>query len=457
MSKDFSVIILAAGNSTRMQSSLTKVLHPVGGMPMIEHVVKAAQSLKPKNICLVLGHQKEKVEEQLASYQNLQFCLQKERLGTGHALSVGLKALKNPAKKILVLSGDVPLLTAATLKKIIRNQNSSKASGDGLTLLSAHLENPYGYGRILRQDKKVISIIEEKNANFEQKKISEINAGVYFFDCAWLADNLKKIKRNSLKKEYYLTDLVEIAASQNLPIRSVLLKNFWEILGANTRAELAQLNQIFYQQKNEALLSSGVSLQDPDYTYVEASVKIGQDSYVESGVQLKGNTQIGKEVYLEAGSVLKNCRIGDKVHIRAYSYLEDCSIDSEAIVGPFARVRPGSKVMKAARVGNFVEIKNTQLGKGSKANHLTYLGDCSVQENVNIGAGTITCNYDGKNKFKTQIGAGSFIGSDSQLVAPVKIGKGSYVAAGTTVTQDVPDGKLAIARVPQKNIRRIIK
>ncbi len=456
MTQDISIVILAAGNSTRMKSQVTKVLHPVGGIAMIEHVVQTAQSLKPKNITLVLGHQKDKIKAQLSSYKGLHFAHQKERKGTGHALQVGLKSIQSPAKKTLVLSGDVPLLSLATLKKLLNTFKKDKQKSV-ITLLSAKLKDPYGYGRILREGKKMTAIIEEKNATSIQKQILEINAGVYLFDHAWLFSNLKKIKANPIKKEYYLTDLVCIASSQNQTITSVLLKDEREILGANTRTELATLNQIFYQKKNYELLSSGVNIQSPSTTFIESSVKIGADSYLESGVQLKGTTQIGKEVYIETGSILNNCRVQDKVHIRAYSYLENCEVSSQAIIGPFARIRPGSTIQQGARIGNFVELKNTQIGKGSKANHLTYLGDCVVKENANIGAGTITCNYDGKQKYQTLIESNAFIGSDTQLIAPVKIGKGAYVAAGTTVTQNVPPKKLAISRVKQKNIDKKMK
>jgi bifunctional UDP-N-acetylglucosamine pyrophosphorylase/glucosamine-1-phosphate N-acetyltransferase len=317
------------------------------------------------------------------------------------------------------------------------------------------LPDPTGYGRVVRDFQgKVIGIVEEKNAGSSERQINEINAGVYRVEAGFLRRALPKIKRDPVKKEYYLTELVTQALAQGRYPQAHSVADAHEVLGANTRAELAYLNQNVRSALAAFHLANGVGMEDPGSVFLDYGVKIGSDSFLGAGVHLKGDTRLGSGVLVEAGCILKNCRIGNGVTLKAYSYLEDCEVLSDAVIGPFARVRPGSIIEGAARVGNFVELKKTRLGRGSKVNHLSYLGDAVVGKDVNVGAGTITCNYDGKRKYATVIADGVFIGSDSQLVAPVKIGKRAYVGAGTTVTKDVPAGALVTSRVPQKNARR---
>lgn len=447
--KGLSVIVLAAGNSTRLKSRLTKVLHPLCGRPLIDYVLDTAQSVQPRKIAVVLGNDRDKVEARLRGRKGLVFAQQKERRGTAHAVQVGLKALGNFSGHVLILSGDVPLLRPETLKRLLR-----LGAARPLSLVTSVVANPFGYGRILRDGEgRIYGIVEEKNASPEERQINEINAGIYCAEAGFLRKALAQIRPDPVKKEYYLTDVVGCAARQGIPVHSVSVSDGAEILGVNTRGELAYLQKIRNQELVGAHLENGVGMQDPDAVYVDAGVKIGEDSFLSAGVHLIGNTRLGKGCVVGPGCVLIDATVGDGVTLKAYTHLEDCQVKAGAVVGPYARVRPGSLIDAEAHVGNFVELKKTRLGKGSKANHLSYLGDAVIGKGVNVGAGTITCNYDGKNKFQTVLADGVFIGSDTQLVAPVKVGKGAYVGAGTTVTRDVPPGALAISRVPQKNIQ----
>ena len=447
------IIVLAAGNSTRLKSNLTKVMHPIAGRPMIDYVLQVARDLKPEKICMVLGMDREKIVNHLRGQRDLVFAHQKERLGTAHAVQTGLKALGNISGEVVILSGDVPRLRFKTLKDL--PQVSSTAP---LALLTAVLPNPQGYGRILRDSHgQIFGIVEEKNATPEERQINEVNAGVYRVEAGFLKRAIAKIKKDPIKKEFYLTELVSQAIAEKIPVLSFAVENSQEILGANTRAEMAYLNQLVNQEIVAYHLSQGVGMQDPNTIYIDAMVKLGADTFLGAGVQLLGPTIVGKGCQIEAGSILKNSKIGDEVQVKAYSYLEECVVQSKAVIGPFARLRPETVVAEEAHVGNFVELKKTRLGKGSKANHLSYLGDSIIGAKVNIGAGTITCNYDGKKKYRTTIGDGVFIGSDTQLVAPVKVGKNAYIGAGTTVTKNVPAGSLAVSRVPQKNVSRYSK
>ncbi len=447
------VIILAAGDATRLKSKRSKVMHPICGRPMVDYVLEAAFSLRPKRVALVLGHDRETVLAHLKGKKGLIFAHQRERLGTGHAAHVGLKALGVGNGRVLILSGDVPLLTGTTLKKLQHLGGTTP-----LALLTAVLPNPRGYGRIMRNlEGEIEGIVEEKNATPEQRQVNEINAGVYLVDAGFLKNALPKIKRDPIKKEFYLTEIVAQAVAKKNRVQNLSVADPFEILGVNTRAELAYVNQRMRSDLVADHLERGVGMQDPDTVYVDHGVKIGPDSFLGAGVQLLGKTQIGPDVSIETGCILKNCVVKERAELRAFSYLEDCEIRVEARIGPFARIRPGSVVERTARVGNFVEVKKTYLGKGSKANHLSYLGDATIGKNANIGAGTITCNYDGKRKNRTILGDEVFVGSGTQLVAPVKVGKGAYIGAGTTVTRDVPAGSLAVSRTPQKNLRRSSK
>lgn len=444
------VLILAAGDSTRLKSKLSKVMHSLCGRPMIDYVLEVSRTLRPKKIALVLGYDRKTVQEHLRGGRDLVFAHQRERLGTAHATGIGLKALGVTSGKILILNGDVPLLKSATLRKLIM-----AGAKTPLAFLTAVLPNPGGYGRILRDvNGQVRGIVEEKNASPTQKQLNEINAGIYLVDVAFLQKALKKIKKDPVKKEFYLTEIVFQAVQSGFFPSALTVDDPHEVLGANTRSEMAFLNQMVRWALNANHLAGGVGMQDPDSTYIDYDVRIGADTFLASGVQLLGKSKIGKGVTLEAGCILKDTQVGDGVTLKAYSYLEECRIQSGATVGPFARIRPESVVGEGARVGNFVELKKTRMGKGSKANHLAYLGDTTVGKKANIGAGTITCNYDGKKKFRTVISDGAFIGSNAQLVAPVRVGKGAYVGAGTTVTRNVPPGALATSRVPQKNVKK---
>lgn len=447
-----SVIVLAAGNSTRLKTSTAKVMHPICGRPMLDFVLDAAEALKPKKIAVVAGFGKDEVAEHLKARKTKGvrhlMVHQKERLGTAHAVKVGLKALGSPKGRILILSGDVPLIQAATLKAF-----GQRVPETALGLVTALLPDPFGYGRILRDERgEVQGIVEEKDASDSQRQINEINGGIYLVPASFLSKAIGKIGRNARTKEYYLTDLIALAVAEGLEIQAMALPDPHEILGANTRGELAFLNQYTQGLILAQHLERGVGMQDPDGIHVDAGVKIGSDTFLYSGVQLWGETKVGAACVIEPGCVLKDVTLGAGVTVKAYSYLESCQVQAQATVGPFARVRPESVVGAGAKVGNFVELKKTRLGAGAKANHLSYLGDAKIGKAANIGAGTITCNYDGWNKFETHIGEGAFIGSDSQLVAPVKVGKGAYVASGTTVIKGVPAGALAVARVPQRNV-----
>ncbi len=446
------IIVLAAGNSTRLKSEKTKVLHPICGRPMLDYVLAAAKSLKPKSIALVLGHGRESVVEHLkvqGAHKNfLKLAHQKERRGTAHAAMTGLKALGSISGRVLILSGDVPLIETATLRALLRI-TGKKALG----LVTALLPDPQHYGRILRDETgRIYGIVEEKNANAAQRQINEINAGIYCVQADFLKASLKKIRANAKTKEFYLTDLVSLAIQSDRDVAAHSLSNPHEIMGANTRAELAFLNLYAQDLLVGNHLAHGVGMQDPDGVYVDFGVKIGADSYLGSGVQLLGNTRIGTGCTIEPGCILHDSVLGNGVTVKAYSYLESCQVKARATLGPFARVRPDSVIGEGAKVGNFVELKKTHLGAGAKANHLSYLGDTKVGRGANIGAGTITCNYDGWHKFVTVIGDDAFIGSDTQLIAPVQVGKGAYVASGTTVTKRVPPGALAVSRVPQRNV-----
>ena len=453
MATPLAIIILAAGNSTRLKSRLTKVLHPIAGLPMIDYVLKASRALRPQEIVLVLGNDREKIIEHLKDQKDLSYAHQQERLGTAHATQIALQKLKMKQGQVLILSGDVPGLRVSTLKRLLKFQPQSP-----LALVTAVLSEPYGYGRILRDAAgDFYGIVEEKNADAGQKLLNEINTGIYRAEINFLRQALAQVKKDPIKKEYYLTDIVALAHAAEQSVPTIQVEESIEILGANTRAELAYLNTLFREEIVRRHLAQGVGMEAPDSVWIDAEVKIGADTFLEPNVYLRGKTQMGSACRIESGCVLRDVQLSSEVHLRAYSHLEDCKVASKAVIGPFARIRPGSRIAEEAHVGNFVELKKTQLGPGSKANHLSYLGDAKIGRKVNIGAGTITCNYDGKNKYPTTIADEVFIGSDTQLVAPVKLGQGAYVGAGTTVTKNVPAKALAISRTAQKNLPNYIK
>jgi bifunctional UDP-N-acetylglucosamine pyrophosphorylase / glucosamine-1-phosphate N-acetyltransferase len=442
------LVVLAAGKGTRMKSGLPKVLHAAAGLALIEHVLRTADTLAPSSVVIVVGHQAEAVQAALAGRPNLRFARQEPQLGTGHALLQAEQALAGATGTVVLLSGDVPLLTPATLQALV---NRHVESGAAATVLTAMVADPTGYGRIERRDGGISAIVEDKDASLEQRQIREINSGIYAFDLHPLFGALKQIGAANVQGEYYLPDLVRIYRDRGLTVATVTLDDPQEILGVNSRQDLAEITARLRIRTNDALMASGVTLIDPATAYIGTEVAIGPDTVIHPNVYLEGRTSIGSGCEIQCGVRITNSALADDVFVNSYCVIIDSRIERGAEVGPFARLRPASLVREGAHVGNFVELKKTTLGRGSKASHLAYLGDAVIGEKVNIGAGTITCNYDGRKKHQTTIEDGAFIGSDSQLIAPVTVGKGAYVAAGSSITENVPAGSLAIARGKQIN------
>jgi bifunctional UDP-N-acetylglucosamine pyrophosphorylase/glucosamine-1-phosphate N-acetyltransferase len=437
------VVVLAAGQGTRMKSSLPKVLHRVPGGTMLDRVVRTANELSPASQTIVIGHGAEAVRLHLKGRTDIQFALQEPQLGTAHALLQTAPLLAGKTGTLVLLSGDVPLLRASTLRTLVTHHCGSKAAA---TVVTATLERPFGYGRIVRVDGEVARIVEERDASPAERQIREINSGIYAFDMAPLFEALSGIASQNAQGEYYLTDLVAIYRRRRMPVKSVLVDDAQEVRGINSRTELAEVSRLVRQQKNEELMASGVTLIDPAATYIEPDVEVGADTVIHPGVILEGRTRVGSACEIHAHVTIADSEIGDNVTIKSFSYITGSRIDAGAQVGPFAHLRPDTIVGEGAKIGNFVELKKTTLGAKSKANHLSYLGNATIGTNVNVGAGTITCNYDGEHKHETVIEDGAFIGSDTQLIAPVRVGKGAYVAAGSSITADVPAGALGIAR-----------
>jgi bifunctional UDP-N-acetylglucosamine pyrophosphorylase/glucosamine-1-phosphate N-acetyltransferase len=442
------VVVLAAGKGTRMKSSQPKVLHRVAGLSLIEHVLRAAAAVAPKNIVVVVGHGAEDVRRAIADRRGLRFALQEPQLGTGHALLQAEPLLAGARGTLLMLSGDVPLLKGETVAELVRTHQREAAAA---TVLTARVPEPEGYGRIVRHGGQIAAIVEHRDASDEQRRIDEINSGVYAFDIEPLFGALKEIGASNAQGEYYLPDLVRIFRARNLKVGTVTVDDPREVLGVNSRRELADVAAIINRQRNDALMASGVTLEDPLTVYVGPDVTIGPDTVIHPNVYLEGKTTIGDRCEIHSGVRIVDSTIGDGVVINNFCVIFSSSVARGAQVGPFARIRPDTKVGEEVHIGNFVELKKTSIGKGSKAPHLSYLGDATIGERVNVGAGTITCNYDGTAKHPTIVEDGAFIGSDSQLVAPVRIGKGAYVAAGSSITEDVPPGALAITRGKQTN------
>ncbi len=440
------VVILAAGKGTRMRSDLPKVLHKVANKPMVEHVIDTARSLKPEAINLIYGHGGEQLQKTIQG-DDLTWVEQREQLGTGHAVQQVIPYLKDD-EKVVILYGDVPLLTESTLIKLLTATQTTE-----LGLLTMTLDDPNGYGRIVRNtDKQVTGIVEQKDANAEQLAIQEVNTGIMIADGAKLKAWLENLSNDNAQKEYYLTDIVAMAAEQGVTIATAQPDATYEVEGANNRQQLAQLERAFQRRQADELMTQGVTLIDPARFDCRGKLTVGNDVTFDINVVIEGDVTIGNNVTVEPNCVIKDATIGDNTVIRANSHIEGAAVAKNCKVGPFARLRPGAELANEAQVGNFVEMKKSRLGKGSKASHLTYLGDAQVGEYANIGAGTITCNYDGVNKFLTEIGDGAFIGSNSSLVAPVKIGNNATVGAGSVVTREVADEELAVARGKQRNI-----
>lgn len=430
-----------------MKSSLSKVLHGLCGRPVISYPLDLAKQVGSKQTLVVVGHQADQVKAMIHPFfPTVQFVMQEQQKGTGHAVQKALPQIDPRVEYVLILCGDAPLLQISALRALLQ-----LAQGRMVTLLSAYAENPTGYGRLVREENtgRLLRIVEEKDCDVGQKQIREVNAGVYVIKTSFLHQALQKITPANVQKELYLTDVVAQAAQQREV--GVLSVPFVEIQGVNDRADLASAAQVMRQRINQIHMKQGVTLTNPETTYIDADVTIGADTELGPGVTLRGKSRIGTGCMVDAGCILENTIVEDNCHIKPYTVMVESQIHAAAQVGPFSHLRPQSVVGSLARVGNFVEMKKTILGQGSKANHLSYLGDATIGSHVNIGCGTITCNYDGIAKYPTVIEDGAFVGSDTQLVAPVVVGKDAFVAAGTTVTQDVPPGALAISRAPQVN------
>ena len=440
-------VILAAGKGTRMRSALPKVLHKLSGRSMLGHVVAAVESLGKAKKIIVTGHGAEQVEQQFKSPTTI-FAQQKEQLGTGHAVHMAVPELCSDAV-VIVLYGDVPLIRPATIQKILAVVTEST-----MGLLTINLDQPTGYGRIVRNTKgDITEIIEQKDASVEQLKITEVNTGVLALQSSQLSDWLPKITNNNAQGEYYLTDLVAIAREAGVEIISVNPESATEVEGVNNRVQLSQLERAHQRQLAEVLMESGTSLADPARFDQRGELSAGTDNFIDINCVFNGSVTIGSNVSIGANCQISDSTIGDGVSILPNTIIESSVVGDRAVVGPFARLRPGTKMESDTKVGNFVETKKTLVGKGSKINHLSYVGDAQLGENVNIGAGTITCNYDGVSKHKTDLGDGVFVGSNSTLVAPIKVDKGGFIAAGSTVTTEVPSDSLAVGRAKQRNIK----
>lgn len=445
---DLHLVVLAAGKGTRMKSGVPKVLHRAAGLPLIEHVLRTAGRLRPASVVVVVGHQADTIRDALTERLGLAFAVQEPQLGTGHALLQAEPLLRGATGTLILLSGDVPLLRSETVERLVRTHQERSAAA---TVLTALVDDPDGYGRVVRAAGEISAVVEHKDASPAEREIREVNSGIYAFDLTALFDALRSIGSANAQREYYLPDLVKIYRERGLRVETVRLDDPDEILGVNSRKELAHVATILKSRKNEELMAAGVTLVDPATSYIDPDVTIGEDTIVHPGVFLEGNTRIGSRCEIHSGVRLVNTTVDDEAVIYNFCVIIDSHVASGAQVGPFAHLRPLSHVGEQAKVGNFVELKKTHLGRGSKASHLTYLGDTTVGEKVNIGAGTITCNFDGTTKNPTVIEDGAFIGSDSQLIAPVRVGKGAYVAAGSSITEDVPAEALAIGRGKQVN------
>jgi len=445
MAMALNVVILAAGKGTRMRSDLPKVLHPIAHKSMVQHVIDTAHSIGSDAIQLVYGYGADKLQTSLGE-QQLNWVLQAEQLGTGHAVAQAIPNIAD-SDTVLILYGDVPLIQASTLEALlaVRPEN-------GVAILTVNLANPMGYGRIVREQGKVVGIVEQKDANAEQLAINEINTGIMAVPGKQLKTWLSRLSNNNAQGEYYLTDIIAMAHADGVAIDTAQPQSAIEVEGANNRVQLAQLERAYQAREAEKLMLAGANLRDPSRIDIRGEVTVGMDVMVDVNVIFEGKVVIGNNVSIGAGAILIDCEIADNAEIKPYSIIEGAKLGVAASAGPFARLRPGAELKQDAHIGNFVEVKKAVIGVGSKAGHLAYLGDAIIGDGVNIGAGTITCNYDGANKHLTVIEDNVFVGSDTQLVAPVTIGKGATLGAGSTITRDVGEDELVITRVKQKHL-----
>jgi bifunctional UDP-N-acetylglucosamine pyrophosphorylase/glucosamine-1-phosphate N-acetyltransferase len=439
------VVILAAGMGKRMQSALPKVLHPLAGKPLLSHVIDTARALSPATLCVIYGHGGDMVPQLLDS-PDIAFARQEPQLGTGHAVMQALPHLVDDMPT-LVLYGDVPLTTARSLQRLLDIANKNK-----LAILTVELDDPTGYGRIVRENGNIVRIVEQKDANPAERSIREINTGIMVAPTARLKQWLTTLSNDNSQGEYYLTDIVARAVADGVPVVSAQPDAVWETLGVNSKVQLAELERIHQRNIANTLLEQGVTLADPARIDVRGSLSCGRDVSIDVGCIFEGRVELADNVTIGAHCVIKNARIAQGAVIKPFCHIEDATVGAESMIGPYARLRPGTELAEDVHIGNFVEVKNSQIAAHSKANHLTYVGDSTVGSRVNIGAGTITCNYDGVNKLRTVIEDDVFIGSDSQLVAPVRVGKGATLGAGTTLTTDAPAGKLTVSRARQMTI-----
>jgi bifunctional UDP-N-acetylglucosamine pyrophosphorylase / glucosamine-1-phosphate N-acetyltransferase len=444
----FAVLIMAAGKGTRLKSRRAKVLHEIAGKPLLAHVIKAAQQVVPSSdIYVVVGHQEQAVRAAVDS-TGVQFVSQPEQRGTGHAVMCSREAIQE-YQNVLVLSGDVPLIHADTIAALREFHTENQAA---MTILTAEPADPTGYGRVLRASagsNRVTAIVEQKALTPAQNKIGEINSGIYAFSTAPLFANIDRLSTDNAHREFYLTDMAALLVRARANVVALKAADPAEVLGANTLAELASLDAELRMRKCHELMASGVSIYRPDTCVIDPDVEIGPDTIIEPFVQVLGASRIGSDCRIRSFSIISDSRIADRVLVRPGCIIDQSHVAAGALLGPYSHLRPASEIGEGAHIGNFVETKKTRLGRGSKANHLSYLGDAEIGEGVNVGAGTITCNYDGLHKHATVIEDGAFVGSDSTLVAPVRIGKGSYIAAGSTITENVPEDSLALGRARQ--------
>ncbi|MHC5251719.1 bifunctional UDP-N-acetylglucosamine diphosphorylase/glucosamine-1-phosphate N-acetyltransferase GlmU [Listeria kieliensis] len=451
MTKQYAVV-LAAGQGTRMKSKLYKVLHPVCGKPMVEHVVDQIRRLNVDKIVTIVGHGAEDVRTHLEGKS--EFVKQEEQLGTAHAVLQAEELLANLDGTTIVVCGDTPLIESDTIGALVKYHSEKRAKA---TILTTTLDNPTGYGRIIRDDLGIVEkIVEQKDATEKEQRVQEINTGTYCFDNRALFNALSKVSNDNAQGEYYLPDVIKILKDEDEVVAAYRMANFEESLGVNDRVALAEAARLMRHRINERHMRNGVTLIDPASTYIDVDVEIGQDTVIEANVTLRGKTKVGCDCVISNGSVFDNAEIGDRVHVRS-SEIEDSKVEDDVTIGPFAHLRPGSEIKTGVKIGNYVETKKAVIGEGTKLPHFIYMGDAEVGKNVNVGCGTISVNYDGFNKFKTKIGDNVFVGCNSNLVAPVEIADNTYIAAGSTITDDVPEDALAIGRARQVNKAGYVK